>query len=98
VLLQTIQVIFFVSQFVHVQNNHRDTVSTITCPRTNITQHQHLTEQTDSMEHFILSPRLGKPSIQSFVHGAPMDEVAGFGFDSEPFEPPIALHWLCGNI
>ena len=42
------------------------------------------------MEHFILSPRLGKPSIQSFVHGAPMDEVAGFGFDSEPFEPPIA--------
>ena len=26
--------------------------------------------------------RLGKPSIQSFVHGAPMDEVTGFGFGS----------------
>ena len=39
---------------------------------------------------------LGKPSIQSFVHGARMDEV-GSGCDSEPFQPPTASHCLSGS-
>ena len=67
------------------KSNTRDTLSTMKCPRTNSTQHQHLTEKIDSMEYVILSPCLGKPNIQSFVHGALMDEVAGFGFDSVGF-------------
>ena len=67
------------------KSNTRDTLSTMKCPHTNSTQHQHLTEKIDSMEYVILSPRLGKPNIQSFVHGALMDEVAGFGFDCVGF-------------
>jgi len=42
--------------------------------------------------------RLGKPSIQSFVHGAPMDEVTGFGFGSQPFEPPTVSQGLSGSV
>ena len=81
------------------KSNTRDTLSTIKCPHTNTTQHQHKTEQTDAMEHVILSPRLGKPSIQSFVHGAPMDEVAGFGFDRVgSMLTAEALCWFSGSI
>ena len=52
---------FFVSQFVHVQNRRRDTLSTIKCPHTNTTQHQRKTEQTDAMspwetKHSIICP------------------------------------------
>ena len=48
------------------KSNTRDTLSTIKCPHTNTTQHQHKTEQTDAMEHVILSPRLGVS--QAFNH------------------------------